>query len=98
MSTPARRCNKASRSRALTGSTPSHAHAIGSRHDRGRRELRDRHVIGMPVGAIGPERDDDVRLNATRCSTIAAIAFARVRAIEMLIAIVEKRDFAHAEH
>ena len=78
---------------------PSHGkRGVGRSDDRRRGELRDRDVIGMSVGAVRSERHDDVGLDPPQVSDNGRDRLARVRAVEMLIAIVEQRDFAHTQH
>jgi hypothetical protein len=69
---------------------------IRGRDDRSGRELRDRDVIGMPVGAVRPEGDDDVWVNAPQMFDDGGDNVLWVGAVEFLIAIVEQRNVVHA--
>ncbi len=62
----------------------------GCGDDRRRGELRDRDVIGMAVGAVGPERHDDVGTDAPDVSSDAVDDLAGRGAIELLVVIVEQ--------
>ena len=65
---------------------------VGRGHDGRRRELGDRDVIRMPVRAVRPERHDDVGPDAPQVTGDARDRLARIRPIELLIAIVEQRS------
>src|SRR6185369_14573016 len=70
---------------------------VGGANDGGGRELRDRNVIGVAVGAEWVERDDHVRPNAANVSRDLLDGFVRVRAVQLRIQIIEERDLAHTQ-
>ena len=55
-------------------------------------------MIRMSVRAVGSERHDDVGTNPPQVPDDAGDGLAGVRAVEMLVAVVEQRHFAHAQH
>jgi hypothetical protein len=60
-------------------------------------ELGDRDMIGVPVCAVGSERHDHARLDASYVGRDGGDRFAGGRSVELLIGVVEDLDFAHAQ-
>src|SRR5512136_2542254 len=68
------------------------------RGDNSRRgELGDGDVIGMSVSTVGGECHDHIRLNAPDVPCNDADHHTWVGAVEMLVAVIQQRDFAHAQ-
>ena len=63
---------------------------IGGADDRGGRQLADRDVIGMPVGAVRRKRDHDVRLDPAKVTGNLPRRLRRVHAGERAIRVIEK--------
>src|SRR5262252_6365715 len=66
-------------------------------HDSCGGELRDGNVIRMPIGAIRSERHDDLGLNSSNMLNNGGNNLARFGAIEVLVAVIEHRDFTHTQ-
>ena len=65
--------------------------------DRRGRELGDRDVIGMSVSAVGPERQDNVGTDPPQVPDDSRDGLSWIRAVQLLVAVVEERHFAHAQ-
>jgi hypothetical protein len=52
----------------------------------------------MSVGAVRPERHDDVGANPSQMPDDPRDSLPRVRAVQMLVVIVEQGNVAHAQH
>ena len=55
-------------------------------------------MVGVSVRAVGSERHDDVGTSSPQMLGNACDDLTRVRAVEMLVVVVEQGDFANAEH
>src|SRR5215470_15642086 len=70
----------------------------GSRgHDGRRSELGNRNVIGMPVCAVGSERDDDIGLYSPQMLHNGSNDLTWVRTVELLVAVVEHKHFTNTQ-
>ena len=70
---------------------------IGRGDGRGRRQLRDGDVIGVPVRTIRREGEQDMRARPADVFDNRRDGFGDVRAIELLIVIIEQADLPDAE-
>ena len=70
---------------------------VGCGGNGSRGELRDRDVIRMSVGAVGPERHDGIGAHSSEMPDNLRDNLPRVDAIEMLVVMIEQGHFTHAQ-
>ena len=81
----------------LTDRRLGHERRVSRADDRRRRQLADRDVVGMAIRPLGPEGDDDVRLDPAEVSRDLRARFHGVDLVERPVLVIEERNFPQAK-
>jgi hypothetical protein len=87
-----------SRRPVTSGTVPGIVTCIGCAHDRGRRELRDRDVVRVAVGAIRTKCDDYVGPNASDTSDNCSDGSRSIDLVDGSIGVAQYEHFTNTKH